>query len=146
PIGGGFRSLNFALRQALDLYTCLRSVRYVEGVASPVKKPEDVDMAIFRENTEDIYSCIVWEKGTNEVKKVVDFLENEMEVKNIRFAETSGIGIKPVSEEATKRLVRSAINYAIEEGRKSVTLVHKGNIMKFTEGAFKNWGYEVAEE
>ena len=146
PIGGGFRSLNVALRQELDLYTCLRPVRYFEGVPSPVKKPEDVDMAIFRENTEDIYAGIEWEKGTDEVKKVVDFLENEMDVKNIRFPETSGIGIKPVSEEGTKRLVRSAINYAIEEGRKSVTLVHKGNIMKFTEGAFKNWGYEVAEE
>src|SRR5690625_1709986 len=146
PIGGGFRSLNVALRQELDLYTCLRPVRYFEGVPSPVKKPEEVDMAIFRENTEDIYAGIEWEKGTDEVKKVVDFLENEMDVKNIRFPETSGIGIKPVSEEGTKRLVRSAINYAIEEGRKSVTLVHKGNIMKFTEGAFKNWGYEVAEE
>src|SRR5699024_8839020 len=146
PIGGGFRSLNVALRQELDLYTCLRPVRYFEGVPSPVKKPEDVDMAIFRENTEDIYAGIEWEKGTDEVKKVVDFLENEMDVKNIRFPETSGIGIKPVSEEGTKRLVRSAINYAIEEGRKSVTLVHKGNIMKFTEGAFKNWGYEVAED
>src|SRR5699024_5427535 len=109
-------------------------------------KPEDVDMAIFRENTEDIYAGIEWEKGTDEVKKVVDFLENEMDVKNIRFHETSGIGIKPVSEDGTKRLVRYAINYANEEGRKSVTLVHKGNIMKFTEGAFKNWGYEVAEE
>src|SRR5690625_61576 len=146
PIGGGFRSLNVALRQELDLYTCLRPVRYFEGVPSPVKRPEDVDMAIFRENTEDIYAGIEWEKGTDEVKKVVDFLENEMDVKNIRFPETSGIGIKPVSEEGTKRLVRSAINYAIEEGRKSVTLVHKGNIMKFTEGAFATWGYEVAEE
>src|SRR5690625_1204148 len=146
PIGGGFRSLNVALRQELDLYTCLRPVRYFEGVPSPVKRPEDVDMAIFRENTEDIYAGIEWQKGTPEVKKVVDFLENEMEVKNIRFPETSGIGIKPVSEEGTKRLVRSAINYALEEGRKSVTLVHKGNIMKFTEGAFKDWGYEVAED
>src|SRR5699024_9619586 len=127
-------------------YTCLRPVRYFEGVPSLVKKPEDVDMAIFRENTEDIYAGIEWEKGTDEVKKVVDFLENEMDEKNIRFPETSGISIKPVCEEGTKRLVRSAINYAIEEGRKSVTLVHKGNIMKFTEGAFKNWGYEVAEE
>lgn len=146
PIGGGFRSLNVALRQELDLYTCLRPVRYFEGVPSPVKQPEDVDMAIFRENTEDIYAGIEWEKGTDEVKKVVDFLENDMGVKNIRFPETSGIGIKPVSEEGTKRLVRAAINYAIDEGRKSVTLVHKGNIMKFTEGAFKTWGFEVAEE
>ena len=146
PIGGGFRSLNVALRQELDLYTCLRPVRYFEGVPSPVKRPEDVDMAIFRENTEDIYAGIEWEKGTDEVKKVVDFLENDMGVKNIRFPETSGIGIKPVSEEGTKRLVRAAIQYAIDGGRKSVTLVHKGNIMKFTEGAFKNWGYEVAEE
>lgn len=146
PIGGGFRSLNVALRQELDLYTCLRPVRYFDGVPSPVKRPEDVDMAIFRENTEDIYAGIEWEKGTDEVKKVVDFLENDMGVKNIRFPETSGIGIKPVSEEGTKRLVRAAIQYAIDGGRKSVTLVHKGNIMKFTEGAFKNWGYEVAEE
>ncbi|MCF3943361.1 NADP-dependent isocitrate dehydrogenase [Oceanobacillus alkalisoli] len=146
PIGGGFRSLNVALRQELDLYTCLRPVRHFNGVPSPVKRPEDVDMAVFRENTEDIYAGIEWEKGSDEVKKVVDFLQNEMGVKNIRFPETSGIGIKPVSEEGTKRLVRSAIEYAITEGRKSVTLVHKGNIMKFTEGAFKQWGYEVAEE
>lgn len=146
PIGGGFRSLNVALRQELDLYTCLRPVRYFEGVPSPVKRPEDVDMAIFRENTEDIYAGIEWEKGTEDVKKVVDFLQNEMNVKNIRFPETSGIGIKPVSEEGTKRLVRSAIEYALTENRKNVTLVHKGNIMKFTEGAFKQWGYEVAEE
>ena len=146
PIGGGFRSLNVALRQELDLFTCLRPVRYFNGVPSPVKHPEDVDMAIFRENTEDIYAGIEWQEGTPEVKKVIDFLQNEMDVKNIRFPETSGIGIKPVSEEGTKRLVRSAINYALDEGRKSVTLVHKGNIMKFTEGAFKTWGYEVAEE
>ncbi len=146
PIGGGFRSLNVALRQELDLYTCLRPVRYFNGVPSPVKRPEDVDMAIFRENTEDIYAGIEWEKGTPEVKKVIEFLEKEMGVTNIRFPETSGIGIKPVSEEGTKRLVRAAINYAIDNNRKSVTLVHKGNIMKFTEGAFKNWGYEVAEE
>lgn len=146
PIGGGFRSLNVALRQELDLFTCLRPVRHFSGVPSPVKRPEDVDMAVFRENTEDIYAGIEWEKGTDEVKKVIDFLQNEMGVKNIRFPESSGIGIKPVSEEGTKRLVRSAIEYAINEGRKSVTLVHKGNIMKFTEGAFKQWGYEVAEE
>lgn len=146
PIGGGFRSLNVALRQELDLYTCLRPVRYFEGVPSPVKHPEDCDMVIFRENTEDIYAGIEYKEGSDEVKKVIDFLQNEMGVKNIRFPETSGIGIKPVSEEGTKRLVRGALNYAITEGRKSVTLVHKGNIMKFTEGAFKNWGYEVAEQ
>src|SRR5699024_5272581 len=146
PIGGGFRSLNVALRQELDLFTCLRPVRYFEGVPSPVKRPEDVDMVIFRENTEDIYAGIEWQKGTPEVKKVVDFLQNEMDVKNIRFTETSGIGVKPVSEEGTKRLVRSSIEYALNEGRRNVTLVHKGNIMKFTEGAFKAWGYEVAEE
>nr|WP_197061423.1 NADP-dependent isocitrate dehydrogenase [Halobacillus sp. BBL2006] len=146
PIGGGIRSLNVALRQELDLFTCLRPVRYFEGVPSPVKRPEDTDMAIFRENTEDIYAGIEWQKGTPEVKKVIDFLQNEMGVHNIRFPETSGIGIKPVSEEGTKRLVRAAIDYALNEGRKNVTLVHKGNIMKFTEGAFKAWGYEVAEE
>lgn len=146
PIGGGFRSLNVALRQELDLFACLRPVRHYSGVPSPVKRPEDVDMAIFRENTEDIYAGIEWQQGSEEVKKVVDFLQNEMDVKNIRFPETSGIGIKPVSEEGTKRLVRSAIDFALNEGRKNVTLVHKGNIMKFTEGAFKAWGYEVAEE
>ncbi|MFG6148294.1 NADP-dependent isocitrate dehydrogenase [Halobacillus sp. B23F22_1] len=146
PIGGGIRSLNVALRQELDLFTCLRPVRYFEGVPSPVKRPEDTDMAIFRENTEDIYAGIEWQEGTPEVKQVIDFLQNEMGVHNIRFPETSGIGIKPVSEEGTKRLVRAAIDYALNEGRKNVTLVHKGNIMKFTEGSFKNWGYEVAEE
>lgn len=146
PIGGGIRSLNVALRQELDLFTCLRPVRYFEGVPSPVKRPEDVDMAIFRENTEDIYAGIEWQQGSDEVKKVVEFLQNEMGVHKIRFPETSGIGIKPVSAEGTKRLVRSAIQYALDENRKSVTLVHKGNIMKFTEGAFKQWGYEVAEE
>ncbi|WP_407269056.1 NADP-dependent isocitrate dehydrogenase [Radiobacillus sp. PE A8.2] len=146
PIGGGIRSLNVALRQELDLFTCLRPVRYFAGVPSPVKRPEDTDMVIFRENTEDIYAGIEWQKGSPEVKKVIEFLEKEMGVHNIRFPETSGIGIKPVSEEGTKRLVRSAIEYAINEGRKSVTLVHKGNIMKFTEGAFKNWGYELAEQ
>ncbi|WP_085991714.1 NADP-dependent isocitrate dehydrogenase [Oceanobacillus senegalensis] len=146
PIGGGIRSLNVALRQELDLFTCLRPVRYFNGVPSPVKRPEDVDMAIFRENTEDIYAGIEWQKGSDDVKKIIDFLKNEMGVNNIRFPETSGIGVKPVSEEGTKRLVRSAIQYALDEGRKSVTLVHKGNIMKFTEGAFKQWGYEVAEE
>ncbi|WP_047985071.1 NADP-dependent isocitrate dehydrogenase [Ornithinibacillus californiensis] len=146
PIGGGIRSLNVALRQELDLFTCLRPVRYFEGVPSPVKRPEDVDMVIFRENTEDIYAGIEWQKGSDEVKKVIEFLKTEMGVHKIRFPETSGIGIKPVSEEGTKRLVRAAIEYALTEGRKSVTLVHKGNIMKFTEGAFKGWGYEVAEQ
>src|SRR5699024_10539018 len=146
PIGGGIRSLNVALRQELDLFTCLRPVRYFTGVPSPVKNPEDVDMAIFRENTEDIYAGIEWQKGSDDVKKVIDFLQSEMGVNNIRFPETSGIGVKPVSEEGTKRLVRAAIEYALSEGRKSVTLVHKGNIMKFTEGSFKAWGYEVAEE
>ncbi|RIW29709.1 NADP-dependent isocitrate dehydrogenase [Bacillus salacetis] len=146
PIGGGIRSLNVALRQELDLFTCLRPVRYFEGVPSPVKRPEDTDMVIFRENTEDIYAGIEYAKGSDEVKKLISFLQNEMGVNKIRFPETSGIGIKPVSEEGTQRLVRAAINYAISEGRKSVTLVHKGNIMKFTEGAFKNWGYELAEK
>ncbi|EDL65382.1 NADP-dependent isocitrate dehydrogenase [Bacillus sp. SG-1] len=146
PIGGGIRSLNVALRQELDLFTCLRPVRYFEGVPSPVKRPEDTDMVIFRENTEDIYAGIEYAKGSDEVKKIISFLQNEMGANKIRFPETSGIGIKPVSEEGTKRLVRAAINYAISEGRKSVTLVHKGNIMKFTEGAFKNWGYELAEQ
>ncbi|KXH87198.1 NADP-dependent isocitrate dehydrogenase [Sporosarcina sp. HYO08] len=146
PIGGGFRSLNVALRQELDLYTCLRPVRYFEGVPSPVKRPEDCDMVIFRENTEDIYAGIEYQQGSAEVKKLIDFLQNEMGVDKIRFPETSGIGIKPVSEEGTKRLVRGALNYIIREGRKSLTLVHKGNIMKFTEGAFANWGYEVAEQ
>jgi isocitrate dehydrogenase len=146
PVGGGIRSLNVALRQELDLFTCLRPVRYFEGVPSPVKHPEKTDMVIFRENTEDIYAGIEYEKGTEAVQKVIDFLQNEMGVNKIRFPETSGIGIKPVSEEGTKRLVRAAVQYAINEGRKSVTLVHKGNIMKFTEGAFKKWGYEVAEQ
>ncbi|AUJ26012.1 NADP-dependent isocitrate dehydrogenase [Virgibacillus dokdonensis] len=146
PVGGGFRSLNVALRQELDLFTCLRPVRYFDGVPSPVKRPEDVDMVIFRENTEDIYAGIEWQKGSEEVDKVINFLQEEMNVSNIRFPETSGIGVKPVSEEGTKRLVRASIQYALNEGRKSVTLVHKGNIMKFTEGAFKNWGYEVAEQ
>ncbi len=135
--------MNVALRQELDLFVCLRPIRYFEGVPSPIKRPEDTDMVIFRENTEDIYAGIEYQEGTEEVKKLIDFLQNEMGVKNIRFPETSGIGIKPVSAEGTKRLVRAAINYAINEKRKSVTLVHKGNIMKFTEGAFKNWGYEL---
>ncbi|MCM3116659.1 NADP-dependent isocitrate dehydrogenase [Neobacillus sp. MER 74] len=146
PVGGGIRSLNVALRQELDLFVCLRPVRWFEGVPSPVKRPQDTDMVIFRENTEDIYAGIEYEKGTEAVKKVIDFLQNEMGVNKIRFPETSGIGIKPVSEQGTSRLVRAAINYAIKEGRTSVTLVHKGNIMKFTEGAFKNWGYELAEK
>ena len=145
PIGGGIRSLNVALRQELDLYTCLRPVRYFDGVPSPVKRPELVNMVIFRENTEDIYAGIEYAEGSAEVKKMIQFLQQEMGVKKIRFPETSGIGIKPVSSEGSKRLVRAAIEYAIKHGRKSVTLVHKGNIMKFTEGAFKNWGYEVAE-
>ncbi len=145
PIGGGIRSLNVALRQELDLYVCLRPVRYFDGVPSPVKRPELVNMVIFRENTEDIYAGIEYQEGTDAVKKVLSFLQNEMGVNKIRFPETSGIGIKPVSAEGSKRLVRAAIEYAIEHGRKSLTLVHKGNIMKFTEGAFKNWGYEVAE-
>ncbi len=146
PVGGGIRSLNVALRQELDLFVCLRPVRWFEGVPSPVKRPQDTDMVIFRENTEDIYSGIEYQKGSDDAKKLIDFLQNELGVKNIRFPETSGIGIKPVSEEGTKRLVRAAINYAINEGRKSLTIVHKGNIMKYTEGAFKNWGYELAEE
>jgi isocitrate dehydrogenase len=144
PVGGGIRSLNVALRQILDLYVCLRPVQYIPNTPSPVRKPEDVDMVIFRENTEDIYAGIEWEKGSEGVKKIITFLEEEMGVKNIRFPETSGIGIKPISEEGSKRLVRAAIEYALAENRKSLTLVHKGNIMKFTEGAFKNWGYEVA--
>lgn len=146
PVGGGIRSLNVALRQELDLYVCLRPVRYFKGVPSPVKRPDLVDMVIFRENTEDIYAGIEYQAGTPEVKKVIEFLQKEMGVKKIRFPETSGIGIKPVSEEGSKRLIRAAIEYAIKHGRKSVTLVHKGNIMKFTEGAFKNWGYELAEQ
>lgn len=146
PVGGGIRSLNVAVRQELDLYVCLRPVRYFQGVPSPVKHPELVDMVIFRENTEDIYAGVEWAAGTPEVKKVIRFLQEEMGVNKIRFPETSGIGIKPVSKEGTTRLVRAAIEYALQRGRKSVTLVHKGNIMKFTEGAFKNWGYEVAEK
>ncbi|MEQ2526986.1 NADP-dependent isocitrate dehydrogenase [Bacillaceae bacterium CLA-AA-H227] len=146
PIGGGIRSLNVALRQELDLFVCLRPVRWFEGVPSPVKRPQDTDMVIFRENTEDIYAGIEYAKGSDEVKKLINFLQTELGVNKIRFPETSGLGIKPVSEEGTSRLVRAAIEYAIKEGRKSLTLVHKGNIMKFTEGAFKNWGYELAEK
>jgi len=145
PVGGGIRSLNVTLRQDLDLYVCLRPVRYFKGTPSPVKEPEKTDMVIFRENSEDIYAGIEWAAGTDEAKKVIAFLQNEMGVKKIRFPETSGIGIKPVSKDGTQRLVRKAIQYAIDNDRNSVTLVHKGNIMKFTEGAFKNWGYELAK-
>lgn len=146
PIGGGIRSLNVALRQELDLFACVRPVRWFKGVPSPVKRPELCDMVIFRENTEDIYAGIEYQAGTEEAKKVIEFLQKEMGVNKIRFPETSGIGIKPISKDGTRRLVKAAIEYAIREGRKSVTLVHKGNIMKFTEGAFKIWGYELAEE
>ena len=146
PVGGGIRSLNVALRQQLDLYACVRPVRWFEGVPSPVKAPQDTDMVIFRENTEDIYAGIEYMAGTPEGKRVVDFLQNEMGAKSIRFPATSSIGIKPVSEEGTKRLVRAAIEYARANKRRSVTLVHKGNIMKFTEGAFRDWGYQVARE
>ncbi|GEK30104.1 isocitrate dehydrogenase [NADP] [Kurthia zopfii] len=144
PIGGGIRSLNVALRQTLDLYVCLRPVRHFDGVPSPVKKPEDVDMVIFRENTEDIYAGIEYKAGSDEQKKLLNFLQTELGVNKIRFPETSGLGIKPVSKEGTERLVRAAINYAIEHKKPSVTLVHKGNIMKFTEGGFKQWGYDLA--
>lgn len=146
PVGGGIRSLNVALRQKLDLYVCLRPVRWFEGVPSPVKRPDLTNMVIFRENTEDIYAGIEWESGTIEAKKIIQFLQAEMDVNNIRFPETSGIGFKPVSEEGTKRLVRAAIEYAVKNKLPSVTLVHKGNIMKFTEGAFKSWGYELVRE
>ncbi|HKJ77749.1 MAG TPA: NADP-dependent isocitrate dehydrogenase [Gammaproteobacteria bacterium] len=146
PVGEGIRSLNVALRQDLDLYVCLRPVRYYEGTPSPLKEPEKTDMVIFRENSEDIYAGIEWAAGTDEVRKVIDFLQKEMGVDKIRFPATSGIGVKPVSEEGTKRLVRKAIQYAVDNDRESVTLVHKGNIMKFTEGSFKNWGYELARE
>lgn len=146
PVGGGIRSLNVALRQELDLYVCLRPVRWFEGVPSPVKSPEKTNMVIFRENSEDIYAGIEWAAGTPEVAKVIAFLQQDMGVTKIRFPGSSGIGIKPVSEEGTRRLVRAAIRYALENGRHSVTLVHKGNIMKFTEGAFRDWGYAVARE
>ncbi len=147
PIGGGIRSLNVALRQMLDLYVCLRPVRWFEGVPSPVKKPGDVDMVIFRENTEDIYAGIEFEAGSDDAKKLLEFLKTSWPAryKNIRFPATSGLGIKPVSSEGTERLVRAALEYAIANGRKSITLVHKGNIMKFTEGGFRNWGYAVAD-
>ena len=146
PIGGGFTSLNVALRQKLDLYTCLRPVRYFQGVPSPVKRPEDTDMVIFRENTEDIYAGIEYPFDSEEAKKLIKFLQEELGVTKIRFPESSGIGIKPVSQEGTYRLVRAAIDYAIKNNRKSVTFVHKGNIMKYTEGAFKQWGYDLAEK
>ncbi len=145
PVGGGIRSLNVALRQILDLYACVRPVKYFDGVPSPVKHPERVDMVIFRENSEDIYAGIEYLSGTEECEKVLNFLQNEMDVEKIRFPETTSIGVKPVSKEGTERLVRSAIKYAIDQKRDSVTLVHKGNIMKFTEGKFKEWGYELAE-
>jgi isocitrate dehydrogenase len=145
PISGGIRSLNVALRQMLDLYVCLRPVRWFKGVPSPVKEPHKVDMVIFRENTEDIYAGIEWPAGSPEAKKIITFLQNEMGVTKIRFPETSAIGIKPVSLEGSERLIRRAIQYAIDNKRRSVTLVHKGNIMKFTEGGFKNWGYELAK-
>ena len=145
PVGGGIRSLNVALRQILDLYVCLRPVQYFTGVPSPVKRPDLIDMVIFRENSEDIYAGVEWKAGTPEAKKVVDWLQNEMGVTKIRFPETSSIGIKPTSKEGTERLVRAAINYAIAQNRKSVTIVHKGNIMKFTEGGFRDWGYDLAQ-
>lgn len=144
PVGGGIRSLNVTLRQELDLYVCLRPVRYFKGVPSPVKEPWNTDMVIFRENSEDIYAGIEWAANSVEAKKVIEFLQTEMKVKKIRFPENCGIGVKPVSKEGTTRLVRRAIQYAIDHNRPSVTLVHKGNIMKFTEGAFRDWGYEVA--
>tara|TARA_B100001123_G_scaffold203235_1_gene230467 strand:+ start:640 stop:1890 length:1251 start_codon:yes stop_codon:yes gene_type:complete len=146
PVGGGIRSLNVALRQKLDLFACVRPVRWFEGVPSPVLRPELVDMTIFRENTEDIYAGIEWEEGSGEVSQVIQFLQKEMGISTIRFPKSSAIGVKPISEEGTKRLVRAAIRYAQNTGSKSVTFVHKGNIMKFTEGAFRDWGYEVAAE
>ncbi|HTX99265.1 MAG TPA: NADP-dependent isocitrate dehydrogenase [Bacteroidota bacterium] len=145
PVGGGIRSINVALRQMLDLYVCLRPVQYFKGVPSPVKRPDLIDMVIFRENTEDIYAGIEWKAGTPEAQKVVGWLQGEMGVKKIRFPESSSIGIKPVSKEGTERLVRAAISYALNQRRKSLTLVHKGNIMKFTEGGFRDWGYELAK-
>jgi len=145
PVGGGIRSLNVAIRQMLDLYVCLRPVRYFNGVPSPVKHPEKVDMVIFRENTEDIYAGIEWAAESPEAKKVIAFLQNEMGVKKIRFPDTSGIGVKPVSREGSERLIRAALDYAIRHNRKSVTLVHKGNIMKFTEGGFRDWGYALVK-
>ena len=146
PVGGGIRSLNVALRQKLDLYACVRPVRWYDGTPSPVKAPGDVDMIIFRENSEDVYAGIEWEAGSEGDKRVIEFLQNEMGVDKIRFPETSGIGIKPVSQEGTARIVRAAIQYAIDNDKPSVTLVHKGNIMKFTEGGFRDWGYALAQD
>ena len=146
PVGGGFRSLNVTLRQRLDLFACVRPVRWFEGVPSPVKEPQKVDMSIFRENTEDIYAGIEWQAGTSEVKKVTNFLKNEMGVSQIRFPDTSSLGVKPVSSEGSKRLIRAAFRYAVSNNKKSVTIVHKGNIMKFTEGGFRDWGYELARD
>jgi isocitrate dehydrogenase len=145
PIGGGIRSLNVALRQILDLYVCLRPVRWYKGVPSPVKRPQDVDMVIFRENSEDIYAGIEWPAESPEARKLIEFLEKEMGVKKIRFPASSGIGIKPISREGTERLVRAALDFALQQRRKSLTFVHKGNIMKFTEGAFRDWGYELVK-
>ncbi len=146
PIGGGIRSLNVSIRQQLDLYACVRPVRYFAGIETPLKHPENTEMTIYRENTEDIYAGIEWEAGSDEVKKVIKFFTEEMGITSIRFPETSGIGVKPVSSQGTKRLVAKAFQYAVDNDRKSVTLVHKGNIMKFTEGGFRNWGYELAKE
>ena len=146
PVGGGIRSLNVALRQKLDLFACVRPVRWYDGTPSPVKAPGDVDMIIFRENSEDVYAGIEWEAGSEGVKKLIDFLTNEMGVDKIRFPNTSGIGIKPISQEGTNRIVRAALQYAIDNDKDSVTLVHKGNIMKFTEGGFRDWGYQLAKE
>ncbi|DAC36852.1 MAG TPA: NADP-dependent isocitrate dehydrogenase, partial [Candidatus Thalassarchaeaceae archaeon] len=146
PVGGGIRSLNVALRQQLDLFACVRPVRWYSGTPSPVKDPGAVDMIIFRENSEDVYAGIEWESGSPEVRKVIDFLQNEMGVSKIRFPDTSGIGIKPISSEGTARIVRAAIQYAIDNDKDSVTLVHKGNIMKFTEGGFRDWGYQLAQD
>ncbi|MBV22621.1 MAG: isocitrate dehydrogenase (NADP(+)) [Euryarchaeota archaeon] len=146
PVGGGIRSLNVALRQKLDLFACVRPVRWYEGTPSPVRNPENVNMIIFRENSEDVYAGIEWEAGSPEVKKVIDFLQDEMGVSKIRFPGTSGIGIKPISSEGTSRIVRAAINYAIDNDKSNVTIVHKGNIMKFTEGGFRDWGYQLAKD
>ena len=146
PIGGGIRSLNVSIRQRLDLYACVRPVRYFHGIETPLKRPEDTNMTIFRENTEDIYAGIEWESGSAQAKKVIDFLTNEMNVTSIRFPETSAIGVKPVSSEGTRRLVRKALQYTIDTDKSSLALVHKGNIMKYTEGGFRNWGYELAAE
>ena len=146
PVGGGIRSLNVALRQKLDLFACVRPVRWYDGTPSPVRAPQDVDMIIFRENSEDVYAGIEWEAGTEGVRKLIDFLENDMGVDKIRFPETSGIGIKPISQEGTARIVRAALQYAVDNDKDSVTLVHKGNIMKFTEGGFRDWGYELAKK